>query len=159
MEYTKEFTNLRKEVMIEYLEYKRRFLKNENELNIIDLKLSELTKCDITNSDLEANEHLNFLKKITGDFSKYSLYRPWNRLTKEQKDNQLKLFLNSLINADNLDEIKNLLISYNNNGSLSNKYVTYDSKLAKIVSIKTLEYDNNSNTYNIQINLKKTLSI
>ena len=41
----------------------------------------------------------------------------------------------------------------------SSKYIQYDSKEAKICSIKFLEYDNNTNKYDIQLNLKKTSSI
>ena len=40
----------------------------------------------------------------------------------------------------------------------SSKYIQYDSKEAKISSIKFLEYDNDTDKYNIQLNLKKTSS-
>jgi hypothetical protein len=159
MEYTREFTNLRNNITIEYLKYKRQFLKNENELNLIDLKLTELTGSSINNVNSELDEHSEFLNKISGEFNKYSLFRPWNRLTKEQKNEQLKIYLENLINANNLEELKLVLLQYNEAGILTNKYIKYDSKIAKIVGIKTLEYNNNTNEYGFQINLKKTLSI
>ena len=159
MEYTTKFTDLRDNILIEYLTYKRNFLKNEDELNKIDMILKDLDTKKSKSITEEENEHNNFLNKISGEFKKYSLFKPWNRLSQEQKTNQLMIYLNSLIEASNINEIKKILLEYNKNGVLSNRYVKYDSKIAKIVGIKTLEYDNNLNVYNLQINLKKTLSI
>ena len=51
------------------------------------------------------------------------------------------------------------MLLYNENGILTNKYIKYNSKIAKIIGINMLEYDNEHNIYQFQIKLKKTLSI
>ena len=154
MEYTKEFSNLRETIIIKHLKYKRQFTKDENELNLIDLKLKELNRGKEIIEDSK-NEKFNFLDKIDNDFQKYALFKTWNRLNKEQKISQLKLYLNNLIQADNIIDIKSCLIQYLECGILTNKYIIYDSKIAKVVNITCLKYNNDNNKYIIDIKQKR----
>lgn len=159
MEYTNVFINIRNQIILEHLKYKREFIKDENELNLIDFKIKDLEKEDQTTNMEQNTEHFDFLSKISSDFEKYSLYKPWNRLSKDQKNKQLEIYLSNLINADNLEEIKKTFVLYNKNGILTNKYIKYDSKLGKIKAIPMLKYNNDCNKYQFEIKLKKTLSI
>ena len=161
MEYTNEFTNLKNRILIKHLEYKREFIKDENELNIIDLKLKELKSNSIIAKKEDKDIKNSFLDKIDNDFQKYALFKTWNRLTKEQKILQLKLYLDNLIDADNITNIKEVLLQYLECGILSNKYIVYDSKSAKISNIKCLKFDNDTNSYRIEIKqkIKKVKSV
>ena len=161
MEYTNEFTSLKNTILIKHLEYKREFIKDENELNIIDLKLKELKSNSIIAKKEDKDVKNNFLDKIDNDFQKYALFKTWNRLTKEQKILQLKLYLDNLIDADNITNIKEVLLQYLECGILSNKYIVYDSKTAKISNIKCLKFDNDTNSYHIEIKqkIKKVKSV
>jgi len=159
MEYTNALMDIRNQIILSHLKYKREFIKDENTLNIIDLKIKDLEVDEQVSLKNQNTEHFDFLEKISNDFEAYSLYKPWNRLTKEQKKKQLIIYLNNLINADNLEDIKKKMLLYNENGILTNRYIKYNSKLAKIIGINMLEYDNEHNTYQFQIKLKKTLSI
>ena len=161
MEYTNEFTSLKNTILIKHLEYKREFIKDENELNIIDLKLKELKSNSIIAKKEDKDIKNSFLDKIDNDFQKYALFKTWNRLTKEQKILQLKLYLDNLIDADNITNIKEVLVQYLECGILSNKYIVYDSKSAKISNIKCLKFDNDTNSYRIEIKqkIKKVKSV
>lgn len=161
MEYTNEFTSLKNTILIKHLEYKREFIKDENELNIIDLKLKELKSNSIIAKKEDKDIKNSFLDKIDNDFQKYALFKTWNRLTKEQKILQLKLYLDNLIDADNITNIKEVLLQYLECGILSNKYIVYDSKTAKISNIKCLKFDNDTNSYRIEIKqkIKKVKSV
>jgi len=161
MEYTNEFTNLKNTILIKHLEYKREFIKDENELNIIDLKLKELKSNSIIAKKEDKDVKNSFLDKIDNDFQKYALFKTWNRLTKEQKILQLKLYLDNLIDAENITNIKEVLVQYLECGILSNKYIVYDSKTAKISNIKCLKFDNDTNSYHIEIKqkIKKVKSV
>lgn len=161
MEYTNEFTSLKNTILIKHLEYKREFIKDENELNIIDLKLKELKSNSIIAKKEDKDIKNSFLDKIDNDFQKYALFKTWNRLTKEQKILQLKLYLDNLIDADNITNIKEVLLQYLECGILSNKYIVYDSKSAKISNIKCLKFDNDTNSYRIEIKqkIKKVKSV
>jgi len=161
MEYTNEFTNLKNTILIKHLEYKREFIKDENELNIIDLKLKELKSNSIIAKKEDKDIKNSFLDKIDNDFQKYALFKTWNRLTKEQKILQLKLYLDNLIDAENITNIKEVLVQYLECGILSNKYIVYDSKTAKISNIKCLQFDNDTNSYRLEIKkkIKKVKSV
>jgi hypothetical protein len=155
MEYTEEFNNLRNNIIIKHLEYKREYTKDENELNLIDLKIKGLNSNNkIKNKEEEEEVKFHFLDKIDNDFKKYALFKTWNRLSKEQKNSQIKIYLNSLIEADNIDNIKNIILQYVECGILTNKYITYDSKIAKVINIKCLKYNNENNTYVLDIKIK-----
>ena len=159
MEYTEEFTNIRNNIILEHLQYKRKFIKDETELNLIDLKIKSIldTKSDLSQNN--KNEEFDFLSKIESEVNKYSLFRAWTRLTKEQKLSQTKLYLDNLIEAENINHIKEVVLQYVDTGILTNKHIKYDSKCGKVITIEPLKYDNETNTYDIQIKLKKTLSI
>ena len=70
------------------------------------------------------------------------------------------MYIDNLIQSKNIDYVKKVVLEYLDAGMInSSKYILYDSKQAKISSIKFLEYDNDTDKYNIQLNLKKTSSI
>lgn len=154
MEYTEEFNDLRKAMIIKHLRYKREFIKDENELNLIDLKIKELENKPKSNQIQEKTES-KFLDKIDNDFKKYALYKTWNRLNKEQKMSQMKIYLDNMIQAINIDKIREIILQYLDCGLLTNKYIVYDSKIAKITNIKCLKYDNNSDKYILDIKKSK----
>lgn len=154
MEYTKEFDDLRKAMIIKHLKYKREFIKDENELNLIDLKIKELEHKP-KGKQIQENSESKFLDKIDNDFKKYALYKTWNRLNKEQKLSQMKIYLDNMIQANNIDKIKAIILQYLECGILTNKYIVYDSKIAKITNIKCLKYDNASNKYLLDIKKSK----
>jgi len=155
------FETIRNDNLIKYLKLKRDEIKDENELNLIDLKIKELEGTIIIKDKiLEKEDTELFFEKLDTEVNKYALFKSWNRLTQDQKKNQLIIYIDNLIQAENIDYLKKVVLEYLDAGMLnSSKYIQYDSKEAKICSIKFLEYDNNTNKYDIQLNLKKTSSI
>ena len=155
------FETIRNDNLIKYLKLKRDEIKDENELNLIDLKIKELEGTSIIKDKiLEKEDTELFFEKLDTEVNKYALFKSWNRLTQDQKKNQLIIYIDNLIQAENIDYLKKVVLEYLDAGMLnSSKYIQYDSKEAKICSIKFLEYDNNTNKYDIQLNLKKTSSI
>ena len=159
MEYTEEFTNIRNNIILEHLQYKLQFIKDETELNLIDLKIKSILDTKNDTSNEKKNEEFDFLSKIETEVNKYSLFRAWTRLTKEQKLSQTKLYLDNLIEAENISHIKEVILQYVDTGILTNKHIKYDSKSGKVINIEGLKYDNETNSYDIQIKLKKKSSI
>jgi hypothetical protein len=155
------FETIRNDNLIKYLKFKRINIKNENELNLIDLKIKELESSIInTKQEVKKNDTELFFEKLDNEVNKYALFKSWNRLTHEQKKDQLIIYIDNLIQAENIDYVKKVVLEYLDAGMInSSKYIQYNSKEAKISSIKFLEYDNDTNKYKIQLNLKKTSSI
>jgi len=155
------FETIRNDNLIKYLKLKRDKIKDENELNLIDLKIKELEGNSIIKEKLVEKEDTElFFEKLDTEVNKYALFKSWNRLTYNQKKDQLIIYIDNLIQAKNIDYVKKVVLEYLDAGMInSSKYIQYDSKQAKISSIKFLEYDNDTDKYNIQLNLKKTPSI
>ena len=155
------FETIRNDNLIKYLKLKRDEIKDENELNLIDLKIKELEGNSIIKEKLVEKEDTElFFEKLDTEVNKYALFKSWNRLTHNQKKDQLIIYIDNLIQAENIDYVKKVVLEYLDAGMInSSKYIQYNSKEAKISSIKFLEYDNDTNKYKIQLNLKKTSSI
>ena len=161
MEDTNIFETIRKDTVIKYLKIKRDDMRDEGDLKSIDLKIKELED-DIIIINTIKNKDVSelFFEKLDTEVNKYALFKSWNRLTYEQKKAQLMVYIDNLIQADNIDHVKKVVIEYLDAGMIkSSKYIQYSSKEGKISSIKFLEYDNNTNQYNIILKLKKTSSI
>ena len=157
MEFTDNFIEIRNAIILKHLEYKREYIKDENELNIIDIKIKDLkNKIEekLNNDKNGENNYQKFLDKINNDFEKYTLLRPWNRLSKEQKKTQMEIYLEHLINAENIEYIKELILRYLECGLLTKNNIKYDTKNGKITNVEGLEYNNEDNTYNLNLNVK-----
>ena len=154
------FDTIRNDNLVKYLKIKRQKIRDENELNLIDLKIKELESTSPDKKVEKKNDTELFFEKLDNEVNKYALFKSWNRLTHSQKKDQLIVYIDNLIQAKNIDYVKKVVLEYLDAGMInSSKYILYDSKQAKISSIKFLEYDNDTDKYNIQLNLKKTSSI
>ena len=154
------FDTIRNDNLVKYLKIKRQKIRDENELNLIDLKIKELESTSPDKKVEKKNDTELFFEKLDNEVNKYALFKSWNRLTHSQKKDQLIVYIDNLIQSKNIDYVKKVVLEYLDAGMInSSKYILYDSKQAKISSIKFLEYDNDTDKYNIQLNLKKTSSI
>ena len=154
------FDTIRNDNLVKYLKIKRLKIRDENELNLIDLKIKELESTSPDKKVEKKNDTELFFEKLDNEVNKYALFKSWNRLTHSQKKDQLIVYIDNLIQTKNIDYVKKVVLEYLDAGMInSSKYILYDSKQAKISSIKFLEYDNDTDKYNIQFNLKKTSSI
>ena len=154
------FETIRNENIIKYLKLKRQSIRDENELNLIDLKIKELETNIISKDEVKKDDTQLFFEKLDSEVNKYALFKSWNRLTYDQKKSQINIYIDNLIQADNIDYVRKVVNEYLDAGLMnSSKTVQYNSKEAKVSTIHFLEYNNNSNKYEIKLNLKKTSSI
>ena len=97
------FETIRNENIIKYLKLKRQNIRDENELNLIDLKIKELETNIISKDEVKKDDTQLFFEKLDSEVNKYALFKSWNRLTYDQKKKDLYLYyflqihLNSLI--------------------------------------------------------------
>jgi len=118
------------------------FLNKVNDLIIYYKNIDK--KTEIINT-FESNIQERLCK-----FEDYAFRKPWNKLSKIQKENKLKEFINNYFIEEN-DEInsikKNIMNDFNFNKLNSAKIVNYESFNSKIIGISKLSFNINDNKY------------
>lgn len=128
------------------MEFLNNLLENANDTNAETIK-----NIIVYNKfkNVKNNKKNNTQKYTNNDVEKYLYKRPWNKLHSIQKKNKLNEFVHKIMfKCDNFHEIKLLIFDkFKSNKLNSNKVVNYDPVSTKILSIKGLKFDTETNLY------------
>jgi len=150
-----KINNLTRKFKMEY-----DYLSNNCNMNIftnvpnIELRLKNLEYLLETISINKQNETIQQKRNnIFKEINKYTYKKQWNKLLPFHKIFKIKEFINEIILDKNMqNEIIDKLSNYINTGKINTKkYVVYDPNLEKILSIPCLIYNNDNNTYKLNI--------
>ena len=152
MQYSETFNKLRLTNIHKYLLYKRENLRNEEELNIVDLKIKDIENQLYSNNEQVVpteNTVESFFKKFESEIDKYSYFKTWTKLTNDQKITKIDEYVDKLIQSKNINDVKIYLEELLNNNKLNTKIVKYDSKKGVISNIPLLKYNNETDEYDL----------
>ena len=139
---TQIIDNIIKSNRLKFLEFTKEDCTDQFYLNKINDLVIYFNNIDKKPKDLNIFE--SDIDQRLAKIDEYIFRKPWNKLTKIQKEIKLKEFISRyfICNNENTNNIKNLLLEDFNNDKLNSaKIVNYDSFKSDIIGISRLSYN------------------